>query len=128
MNTEQLFRDIQRREQDRAEKMSDTKAALRQMFEAYQRLRDLGWNDAIYCPKDGTTFDSISAGSTGVHDCFYRGEWPKGGWWGAEAGDIWPSSPILFKLKKEIKVSIGKTHLQQGFMAAIRGIAKPTTF
>ena len=25
-------------------------------------------------------------------------------------------------------VSIGKTHLQQGFMAAIRSIAKPTTF
>lgn len=25
-------------------------------------------------------------------------------------------------------VAIGKTHLQQGFMAAIRGIAKPTTF
>jgi hypothetical protein len=25
-------------------------------------------------------------------------------------------------------VSIGKTHLQQGFMAALRGIAQPTTF
>ncbi len=25
-------------------------------------------------------------------------------------------------------VSIGQTHLQQGFMAAIRGIAQPTTF
>lgn len=25
-------------------------------------------------------------------------------------------------------VSIGSTHLQQGFMAVIRGIAKPTTF
>lgn len=25
-------------------------------------------------------------------------------------------------------LSIGKTHLQQGFMAAIRAIAKPTTF
>jgi hypothetical protein len=25
-------------------------------------------------------------------------------------------------------VAIGKTHLQQGFMAALRGIAQPTTF
>lgn len=25
-------------------------------------------------------------------------------------------------------VSIGQTHLQQGFMAAIRSVAKPTTF
>jgi len=25
-------------------------------------------------------------------------------------------------------VSIGETHLQQGFMAAIRSVAKPTTF
>lgn len=25
-------------------------------------------------------------------------------------------------------VAVGKTHLQQGFMAAIRSVAKPTTF
>ncbi len=25
-------------------------------------------------------------------------------------------------------LSIGKTHLQQGFMAALRGVAQPTTF
>jgi hypothetical protein len=25
-------------------------------------------------------------------------------------------------------IAIGKTHLQQGFMAALRGIAQPTTF
>lgn len=25
-------------------------------------------------------------------------------------------------------VSIGRTHLQEGFMAAIRGVARPTTF
>ena len=25
-------------------------------------------------------------------------------------------------------VAIGKTHLQQGFMAALRGVAQPTTF
>ena len=25
-------------------------------------------------------------------------------------------------------IAVGKTHLQQGFMAAIRGVAQPTTF
>ncbi len=78
--------------------MSDT-AAIERMFSAYQELKRLGWNDAIYCPKDGTWFDAIEAGSTGIHNCRYEGEWPKGSWWIADAGDLWPSRPILFRLK-----------------------------
>ena len=40
------------------------KTALRMMCDAYQRLKDFGWNDAIYCPKDGSIFDVIEAGSS----------------------------------------------------------------
>lgn len=68
-----------------------------EMFLQYRKLKDLGWNDIIYCPKDGTTFLSISAGSTGVHRCHYDGEWPRGFWWIQDAGDIWPAHPILWK-------------------------------
>ncbi len=68
-----------------------------EMFLQYRKLKDLGWNDIIYCPKDGTTFLSISAGSTGVHPCHYSGEWPNGAWWVSDAGDIWPAHPILWK-------------------------------
>jgi hypothetical protein len=83
----------------RAAKLPDEKACLEAMFEAYDRLRELGWRDAIYCPKDGTVFLSISAGSTGIHECYYQGEWPKGSWWSYDAGDIWPAHPILWKAK-----------------------------
>lgn len=71
--------------------------AIRGMWEAYQRLRELGWREAIYCPKDGTYFDAIEAGSTGIHDCTYHGEWPKGSWWVAADNDMWPSHPILYR-------------------------------
>lgn len=81
----------------RAADMPDEQTALRVMFSAFQRLRELGWREAIYCPKDGTTFDAIEAGSTGIHRCHYSGEWPKGGWWITAHGDQWPSRPILFR-------------------------------
>src|SRR4051794_19637530 len=79
----------------RAEKMPDEQAALAQMFEAWLRLKELGWREAIYCPKDGTVFDAIEPGSTGIHDCHYQGDWPKGSWWAHEAGDLWRSRPAL---------------------------------
>lgn len=75
----------------------DETAALIVMFEAYQRLQELGWSDAIYCPKDGSTFSVIEAGSTGVHTAHYEGDWPKGSWWVRDAGDLWPSRPILWR-------------------------------
>ncbi len=78
--------------------------AILRMFTAYQELKALGWNDAIYCPKDGTHFLSIEPGSTGIHDTNYEGEWPKGCWWIFD-GDMWPSRPCLFKLKSGEAVS-----------------------
>ena len=53
----------------RADLMPDEGAAIRMMFDAWQRLRELGWNDAVYCPKDGSIFNAIEAGST---DFWYR--------------------------------------------------------
>jgi hypothetical protein len=71
--------------------------ALWVLFEAYQRLKELGWNDAVYCPKDGSSFDAIEAGSTGVFRCHYEGKWPTGSWWAEDGGDFWPSRPILYR-------------------------------
>lgn len=73
--------------------------AIDQMFQAYQTLKRLGWNDAIYCPKDGRRFLSIEPGSTGIHDTHYEGEWPNGTWWVLEANDLWPARPCLWKAK-----------------------------
>jgi hypothetical protein len=87
----------------RAETMPTVDDALRVLFDAYQRLEELGWREAIYCPKDGTWFQAIEAGSTGIHECQYSGEWPTGHWWIADKDDLYPSRPILFKLKEERK-------------------------
>ena len=97
---DRMLADIEKTKQKRAEKMPTEKAALEQMFEAYTRLKEMGWNDAIYCPKDGTMFSSISAGSTGIHKCNYTGEWPTGSWWVYD-GDVWPSRPILWRPRKD---------------------------
>ncbi len=84
----------------RAAKLPDEKAAIEAMFEAFHRLCELGWREAIYCPKDGSTFLAIEAGSIGIFDCHYEGKWPDGRWWIHDGADLWPGSPILFKPKE----------------------------
>jgi hypothetical protein len=84
----------------RAKLMPTERDAITLMFDCYQRLKELGWNDACYCPKDGTPFDAIEAGSSGIHDCHYEGDWPTGRWWISD-GDLWPSRPILFRLRSQ---------------------------
>ncbi len=81
--------------------MPDEKSAISMLFDSYDRLRELGWREAIYCPKDGTHFQVIEAGSTGVFDGYYDGEWPNGHWWICEDHDLHPSRPILFRLYPE---------------------------
>lgn len=75
------------------------------MFEAYQALKRLGWNDIMYCPKDGTWFDAIEVGSTGIHNCCYEGEWPEGSWWVSDANDLWPAMPVLFRKREAVLAS-----------------------
>jgi hypothetical protein len=85
------------KEAQRAIDMPDVETAIRAMWAGYQRLRELGWREAMYCPKDGSAFEVIEPGSVGIHYCTYSGEWPTGSWWVESAGDIWPSHPILFR-------------------------------
>ena len=85
----------------RALLMPDERSAINAMFQAWLRLKELGWGEACYCPKDGSQFYVIEPGSTGIHTANYQGKWPHGSWWVADGGDIWPSNPILFKLLPE---------------------------
>lgn len=73
------------------------------MFDSYYKLRKFGWASIVYCPKDGTVFEAIEPGSSGVHDCIYSGEWPNGHWWILADGDMWPSHPILWRAKQEAR-------------------------
>lgn len=83
---------------ERAAAMPDEDTVLRVMFAAWERMQELGWRSIDYCPKDGSRFDSISAGSTGIHPCRYEGEWPTGSWWVEDGGDLWPARPIMFRV------------------------------
>ncbi len=94
---EKIWAEAEAAEAKRAVDMPTEQDAIRVMLSAYHRLTKLGWRDAIYCPKDGSTFDVIEAGSGGIHECHYQGEWPKGTWWVSDGGDLWPSRPILFR-------------------------------
>lgn len=89
----------------RAELMPDEKAAIRAMFDAWLRLTELGWTSAIHCPKDGTEFDAIEAGSTGIHRCLYQGKWPNGHWWIVDDGDLVPSWPVLCRTRLQRSVA-----------------------
>jgi len=86
-----------------AAEMPTEQDAINTIQRAYERLKELGWNDAIYCPKDGSTFDSIEVGSTGIHPTHYMGEWATGSWWVTEAGDLWPARPTLYRVTQAEK-------------------------
>ena len=87
----------------REEKMPDEKAAILVLFDAWQRLKELGWTGGVYCPKDGTHFRAIELGSTGIFDCVCEGEWPRCTWMTYDEHDVYPSSraPALIKLYPE---------------------------
>lgn len=91
----------------RAQQMPDERSAILALFEAWLRLKELGWKEAQYCPKDGSLFDAIEAGSTGIHRCRYDGKWPDGHWWIVGDDDLYPSRPILFRSADRASVSQG---------------------
>lgn len=100
---EALWEAAKTAEQKRAERMPDEQAAIRALWDAHQRLKELGWKEPMYCPKDGTKFRVIELGSTGIFEGAYRGEWPSGSWHMWDEHDMYCSSiaPAMFKLYPE---------------------------
>lgn len=100
-----LMQACEARDAKRKADMPIEQNAIDAMFEAWQRLKELGWREAIYCPTDGSSFDVIEAGSTGIHRCFYSGEWPDGYWMVGDGTECGPSRPILFRLDPEAEAA-----------------------
>lgn len=92
-----LWAAFERHRGARAASLPDEQTAIMAMFDAYDRLRELGWREACYCPKDGSSFEVIEPGSTGIYPCFYSGEWPTGYFMVGDGIDCGPSQPILFR-------------------------------
>lgn len=98
-----LWDQCERAKEARQLRLPDEDTCRKAMFDAYDRLKEFGWREAIYCPKDGTHFDAIEAGSTGIFESWYEGEWPDGHWYALDGGDIWPARPILFRLREAVQ-------------------------
>lgn len=86
----------------RASDMPTEQDAIRAMFAAWQRLRELGWREGRSMPTTGERFAAVTVGSTGVHSMTAErcGDGPFAPTaWTTYDGDIWPSShpPALFR-------------------------------
>ena len=68
----------ERDEAKRIEMIPDQATGIKTLWDAYQRLKDFGWCDIDYCPKDQTRFNVLELGSTGIHKGYYYGEYPNG--------------------------------------------------
>lgn len=83
----------------RAANMPTESRALQSLFDAWQRLKELGWREAMYCPTDETPCELIECGSTGIH-CGYRDNERRFWICDGAAQDIYPSTPVLYRLKQ----------------------------
>lgn len=90
-----MIAEIDAKKAARAAQMPDEAAALRQMFDAWERLKELGFRDARHAPK-GEVVQFIEIGSTGIHAGHRDDDHPDRAWL-HDAGDLWPSRPILFR-------------------------------
>lgn len=97
---EALLKACEEAEAKRKADMPDEKSAIKALHDAWLRLKDFGWREPMYCPKDGSRFHVIELGSTGVFEGAYRGKWPDGSWDMLDERDAYCSSiaPAMFKL------------------------------
>lgn len=77
----------------RAELMPTEKDAARMLFEAWYRLKELGWRETCYGPT-GVVVKVVEPGSSGIHEAVRYEPWPEKTWW--IDGDA-PSNPCLFR-------------------------------
>jgi len=73
-----LWEECEEARRKRAESMPTFLGAMSAISDAQQRMTELGWRPAIYCPKDRSRFAVVQFGSTGIFAGRYRGEWPEG--------------------------------------------------
>lgn len=97
---DQIMAALERDKARRAEMMPTEADAARALWEAYYRLKELGWREATYCPRDGRTLKFIEAGSSGIDEghCDDQNRAHKlPSVWLHSKGDLWPSQPVLYR-------------------------------
>ena len=103
-NWEEIMASIDRATALRKELMPTEESALRLMLHVSERLKEFGWQNAIYAPKDGRPLELIEFGSSGIHKGHCRevppSDFPMKWFWILD-DDMWPSKPILYREPKE---------------------------
>lgn len=102
----------------RAADMPTEEDAARAMWSAYQRLRELGWRETCYGPTNEVV-RLIEPGSSGIHEGERHNPWPEKTWWIYD-GDLWPSTPCLFKAKEQPTALAIEKHARSYASAAIK--------
>jgi hypothetical protein len=99
MNAEEIFAQIDAAKAKRAEQMPTERDAIRAMFDAWQRLQELGWRDGQYMPSNGERHAGIQCGSTGIHAYTAELRGPFDRMFTIYDGDHWPTRipPVLFR-------------------------------
>ena len=95
--------------------------AIRAMFDAWQRLKELGWREGRYMPTTGAMFATVQVGSTGIHACTAERRDIFETTYTTHDGDLWPSSnpPALFRPWRETDVQ-----QENGICAPLPGMGK----
>lgn len=100
-DVQQLLADVDAAKARRAESIPTEKDAIRVMFDAWQRLKELGWRDGQSMPATGERYAGIQCGSTGIHA--YTAERYDGPFahpmYYVYDGDLWCSRipPVMFR-------------------------------
>ncbi len=84
-------------------------APLDALWEAYNKLRTLGWQDMMYAPRDGTPIEVVEIGSTGIHQAVWVSfDCDRLNICGSFFVDCeWPSRPLLWR---PVKAGANTTH------------------
>jgi hypothetical protein len=101
-----IFAKIEKDRAERADKMPTERDAIRVMFHAWQRLKELGWHDGQDMPATGERHAGIECGSTGIHSYTAERINNAATMYMVYDGDLWPTRvpPVLFRLWRDTDV------------------------
>ena len=100
--TDSSFTDLRKHWNDSAEKERPKREAwahpnMQQICHLTNEMRNEGWSEISYCPKDGSSFLAWNPLCSLPYICTYSGKWPDGKWWAHVDGDVWPDKPMMWK-------------------------------
>jgi hypothetical protein len=108
LDAEAIIAKIDADKADRADRMPTERDAIRVMFDAWQRLKELGWREGQYMPTTGERHAGIQCGSIGIHAYTAEERGPFDRMYMVYDGDLWPSRhpPVLFRPWKDADVQV----------------------